>query len=159
LGCHNSTKPYGKNLLVFVPFILLRFAPQVTNHYDSLSEKELSDFIGQIIVMLSNEVNQGRLTVTQFKDYTKLLLFSAERVFRQTHKHQQEVYGMIKSTLIFPSDEREIALAEKDSALTEQNSLIRQLQTENQRLRHLRQPATIKRYSEFLRGYLFEVLV
>jgi hypothetical protein len=59
--------------------------------------------------------------------YTKLLLFSAERVFRQTPKHQQEVYGMIKSTLILPSDEMEMALAEKDS-------LIRQLQAEIKRL-------------------------
>jgi hypothetical protein len=93
--------------------------------------------------------------VTQFKDYTKLLLFSAERVFRQTPKHQQEVYGMIKSTLILPSDEMEMALAEKDSiiaekdsalaekdsviatkdsALAEQASLIRQLQAEIKRL-------------------------
>jgi hypothetical protein len=143
----------AKNLLVFIPFTLLRFAPQVTNHHDSLSEKELTDFIGQIIVMLSNEVNQGRLTVTQFKDYTKLLLFSAERVFRQTPKHQQEVYGMIKSTLILPSDEMEMALAEKDSliaekdaalaekdsALAEKDTLIQQLQTENQRLRQLQE--------------------
>jgi hypothetical protein len=110
----------AKNLLVFIPFTLLRFAPQVTNHHDSLSEKELTDFVQQIIVMLSNEVNQGRLTVTQFKDYTKLLQFSAERVFRQTPNHQQEVYGMIKSTLVLPSDEMEMALAEKDSALAKQ---------------------------------------
>jgi hypothetical protein len=125
----------------------------VTNHHDSLSEKELTDFVQQIIVMLSNEVNQGRLTVTQFKDYTKLLQFSAERVFRQTPKHQQEVYGMIKSTLILPSDEMEMALAEKDSVIAtkdsviatkeqqieEQNSLIQQLQAEIKRLRQLQE--------------------
>jgi hypothetical protein len=110
--------------------------------------------------MLSNEVNQGRLTVTQFKDYTKLLQFSAERVFRQTPNHQQEVYGMIKSVLVLPSDEMEMALAEKDSliamkdavlaekdselaekdsALAEQNSLILQLQSEIKRLQQLQE--------------------
>jgi hypothetical protein len=140
----------AKNLLVFIPFTLLRFAPRVTKSskdesdkpHDTLSEKELTDFVQQIIVMLKNEVNQGRLTVTQFKDYTKLLQFSAERVFRQTPNHQEEVYGMIKSTLILPSDEMEMALAEKDtiiteqaSALAEKDSIILQLQTEIQRLK------------------------
>jgi hypothetical protein len=143
----------AKNLLIFLPFTLLRFAPQVTNHHDSLSEKELTDFVQQIIVMLSNEVNQGRLTVTQFKDYTKLLQFSAERVFRQTPNHQQEVYGMIKSVLVLPSDEMEMALAEKDSliaakdsalaekdsALAEKDSLILQLQSEIKRLQQLQE--------------------
>jgi hypothetical protein len=137
----------------FLPFTLLRFAPQVTNHHDSLTEKELTDFVQQIIVMLSNEVNQGRLTVTQFKDYTKLLQFSAERVFRQTPNHQQEVYGMIKSVLVLPSDEMEMALAEKDSliaakdsalaekdsALAEKDSLILQLQSEIKRLQQLQE--------------------
>jgi hypothetical protein len=122
----------SKGLLLFIPFTLLRFAPRVTKSskdgsdkpHDTLSEKELTDFVQQIIVMLSNEVNQGRLTVTQFKDYTKLLQFSAERVFRQTPNHQQEVYGMIKSTLILPSDEMEMALAEKDSDLAKQATVI-----------------------------------
>jgi hypothetical protein len=136
----------AKNLLVFIPFTLLRFVPQVTNHHDSLSEKELTDFVQQIIVMLDDEVNQGRLTVTQFKDYTKLLQFSAERVFRQTPKHQQEVYGMIKSVLVLPSDEMEMALAEKDSALAEKDSALAEkdsalaaLSSENEALKKLLQ--------------------
>jgi hypothetical protein len=146
----------AKKLLVFIPFTLLRFSPQVTNHHDSLSEKELTDFIEQIIVILKNEVTQGRLTTTQFKDYIRMLHYSAERVFRKTPNHQEEVYGMIKSTLILPSDEMEMALAEKDSnlakqatviaeqatalaekdsALAEKDSIILQLQTEIQRLK------------------------
>jgi hypothetical protein len=78
-----------------------------------------------------------------------MLQYSTERVFRQTPNHQQEVYGMIKSTLILPSDEMEMALAEKDtiiaekdsalaqkdSALAEKDSIILQLQTEIQRLK------------------------
>jgi hypothetical protein len=133
-----------KKLLVFLPFTLMRFAPQVTKNQDTLSEKELTDFVQQIIVMLDNEVNEGRLTVTQYKDYTKLLQYAAERVFRHTPKHQKEVYGMIKSRLVLPSDEIEMmeatiaekdsALAEKDQQLNEQNSLIQQLQAEIQRL-------------------------
>jgi chromosome segregation ATPase len=123
-----------KKLLVFLPFTLMRFAPRVTKNKDALSEKELTDFIQQIIVMLDNEVNEGRLTVTQYKDYTKLLQYAAERVFRHTPKHQEEVYGMIKSRLVLPSDEIEMmektlaekvaALAEKDSALAEKDSAL-----------------------------------
>jgi hypothetical protein len=103
---------------------LLRFAPLANESHDTLSEKELTDFIGQIIVMLSNEVNQGRLTVTQFKDYIRLLQFSAERVFRKTPNHQEEVYRMTKSVLILPSDEMEMALAEKDTLIAEKDTLI-----------------------------------
>jgi hypothetical protein len=154
----------AKNLLVFIPFTLLRFAPQVTKSskdgsdkpHDTLSEKELTDFVQQIIVMLSNEVNHGRLTATQFKDYIRLLQFAAERVFRKTPNHQKEVYRMTKSVLILPSDEMEMALAEKDSDLAKQatviaeqatalaekdstiaekDSIILQLQTEIQRLK------------------------
>jgi hypothetical protein len=110
----------SKNLLIFIPFTLLRFAPQVKKSPGTLSEKELTDFIGQIIVMLNNEVNHGRLTATQFKDYIRLLQFSAERVFRKTPNHQEEVYRMTKSVLILPSDEMEMALAEKDTIITEQ---------------------------------------
>jgi hypothetical protein len=114
----------AKNLLVFLPFTLLRFSSQANESRDTLSEKELTDFIEQIIVMLSNEVNQGRLTVTQFKDYIRLLQFSAERVFRKTPNHQQEVYRMTKSVLILPSDEMEMALAEKAAALAEKDSAL-----------------------------------
>jgi hypothetical protein len=147
----------SKGLLLFIPFTLIRFAPRVTKSskdgsekpHDTLSEKELTDFIGQIIVMLNNEVNHGRLTATQFKDYIRLLQFSAERVFRKTPNHQEEVYRMTKSVLILPSDEMKMALeekdtiiteqatviAEKDSALAEKDSIILQLQTEIQRLK------------------------
>jgi hypothetical protein len=136
---------------------LLRFAPRVTKSskdgsekpHDTLSEKELTDFIGQIIVILKNEVTQGRLTATQFKDYIRLLQYSAERVFRQTPNHQEEVYRMTKSVLILPSDEMEMALAEKDTIIAEKDSalaekdstiakkdsIILQLQTEIQRLK------------------------
>jgi hypothetical protein len=86
-----------KKLLVFLPFTLMRFAPQVTKGKDSLSEKELTDFIQQIIVMSDNEVNEGRLTVTQYKDYTKLLQYAAERIFRHTPKHQEEVKHLQQS--------------------------------------------------------------
>jgi hypothetical protein len=109
----------------------------------------LTDFIGQIIVILENEVSQGRLTETQFKDYIRLLQYSAERVFRQTPNHQEEVYRMTKSVLILPSDEMKMALdekdtiiteqatalAEKDSALAEKDSTILRLQMEIQRLK------------------------
>jgi hypothetical protein len=143
--------------LLFIPFTLLRFAPRVTKSskdgsekpHDTLSEKELTDFIGQIIVILKNEVTQGRLTATQFKDYIRLLQYSAERVFRQTPNHQEEVYRMTKSVLILPSDEMEMALAEKDTIIAEKDSalaekdstiakkdsIILQLQTEIQRLK------------------------
>jgi hypothetical protein len=117
----------AKNLLVFLPFTLLRFSSQANESRDTLSEKELTDFIEQIIVMLSNEVNQGRLTVTQFKDYIRLLQFSAERVFRKTPNHQQEVYRMTKSVLILPSDEMDMALAEKDTIIAELRNTIKEL--------------------------------
>jgi hypothetical protein len=123
----------SKSLLVFIPFTLLRFAPQVTRSHDeevekkphdTLSEKELTDFIEQIIVILENEVRHGRLTVTQLKDYIRMLQYSAERVFRQTPNHQEEVYRMTKSVLILPSDEMDMALAEKDTLIAEQKNII-----------------------------------
>jgi hypothetical protein len=53
-----------------------------------------------------------------------MLQYSAERVFRQTPNHQEEVYRMTKSVLILPSDEMDMALAEKDTLIAEQKNII-----------------------------------
>jgi hypothetical protein len=116
-----------------IPFTPLRFAPLVKNDRDVLSEKDLTDFVQEIIVILKDAVAQHQLTPTQYSNYINLFRFAAERVFRNTPQHQKEVDTMIRSSLPLPSDAIDEAVERNTAEVTakvtaEKNKVIFDLQ-------------------------------
>ncbi|MGN0412008.1 MAG: hypothetical protein ACI4FV_03145 [Lachnospiraceae bacterium] len=116
-----------KHLTLFIPFMLLSFRPRLSSKQNPITLKELTDYVGELILILEAELHNGNLTVTQFLDYIKLINYSAVRVFHAHEQYQQEVYNMTKSILSLPSDkidELEDAIAEKDAAIAEKDATI-----------------------------------
>lgn len=115
-------------LTLFLPFTLLRFQPRIQSATNPLGKKELTDFIRHLIVILEKQVNQGRLTVPQYKDYVTLIRYSAEHIFQKAPQQQQEeVNSMLESVLVLPSDEIDAIIAEKDEIIAEKDAEIQRL--------------------------------
>ena len=123
-----------KKLDFFLPFSLLRFRPRL----NKLSEKELTDFVDEIIVILNSEVNAGILTELEAIDYINLLNMASERIFYNNPTYHEEVLKVTEPLIKLPSTEilelkeavaeRDNALAEKDNALAEKEAYIIELE-------------------------------
>lgn len=137
----------SKHLTIFVPFKLISFRKRLNSKTNPIQENELTEYVNKIILILEDEVRLGNLSPSQFRDYVKLIDYSAKRVFHKHRKHQEEVFNVTKSVLSLPSDEieelhaalnekdialneKDIALNEKDVALIEKDNLIEQLISE-----------------------------
>ncbi len=140
-----------KHLTMFLPFNLLSFRPRLKSSTNPIREKELTEYISELIVILDVEKSIGNITDSEHDDYLGMINLVAERVFRGQNHLLEEVLNMTKPVLILPSDlrreaerakqlEKELAgknaeLANKDNALSEQYLEIETLRKQNEALR------------------------
>ena len=93
-----------KHLTLFLPYTLLRFRPRLELG-KKISEKELTEFIVEVILTLEKEVSAGNLTELQYRDYVRLIRNAADRVFAKHRELWKEVDNVTERLLRLPSDE------------------------------------------------------
>ena len=151
-----------KHLTIFIPYTILRLRPKLRpNIGQKLTEKELTEFVEEVILVLKQELLDGYLTEREFNDYVELFWMAADRVLAKHPQMWEEVNHMTEPLIILPSmiedelrakltveyeavyrakyeAEYEGILEEKDIELAEQRAEIQRLQEENRRLMYVR---------------------
>ncbi len=120
LSDYNLKQIEDKHLTIFIPFLLLQLRPRLKSKSNPLSSAELTDFVNQLILILTTELRNKRINQDQFEDFIELLDQSAYRVFSNNEQYRNQVINMTKSTIILPSEryERlEKKIAEKDALI------------------------------------------
>ena len=74
-----------KHLILFLPYTMLRFRSRLRRK-KKITEKELTGYLEEVILILKEEVSAGGLTELQYHDYVRLIRHAAERVFE---KHRE----------------------------------------------------------------------
>ena len=118
-----------KHLTLFLPYKLLQFRPRLKSKINPITETELTDFINDIILILRDELESGRLTQFEYEDYIELIDKSAKRVFKSHKILREQVINMTKSLITLPSEryeKYEKQLAEKDAALLQKDAALSQ---------------------------------
>lgn len=59
-----------------------------------MTEKELTEYLNEVILILEDEVAAGRLTELQYNDYVRLIRNAAKRVFAKHRELWKEVDQM-----------------------------------------------------------------
>ncbi len=122
-----------KHLVLFLPYTMLRFRPRLKKG-KNITEKELTEYLNEVILILEDEVAAGRLTELQCHDYVRLLCNAADRVFAKHRNLRAEVDRMTKPLIKLPSQEfRELEekLAEKKAELAKQETELTKQKAEN----------------------------
>lgn len=120
-----------KHLNLFLPYALLRLKPRIESARP-LTAKELTDFVTSLIVILEEELSQGYMNERELKDYVNLIQCASAKIFANYPEYNEEVLKVTKSTIILPSQLRDIIerhkkeLAEKDEQLAEQDERLAQ---------------------------------
>lgn len=89
------------HLTLFLPFTLLRFRPRLHSVQNPVTEKELTMFVNEIIIILNDELTENNITQRQYRDYINYLRDAASQIFIHHAKLRKEVTGML--TEIVPS--------------------------------------------------------
>ncbi len=113
-----------KHLILFLPYTMLRFRSRLRRK-KKITEKELTGYLEEVILILEEEVSAGGLTELQYHDYVRLIRHAAERVFAKHRKMWMEVDKMTKPLIKLPSVEiRELKeeLAEQKEELAKQKA-------------------------------------
>ena len=107
-----------KHLTLFLPYMLLRFRPQLEMG-KMITKKELTEYVEEVILILEEEVSAGNLTDLRYHDYVRLIRNAADRVFVEHEELWKEVDTVTERLLRLPSDEyRE--MKEKNEKLEEE---------------------------------------
>ena len=93
-----------KHLTMFLPYTMLRFRPRLRRG-KMITEKELTEHLEEVILILEEEVTAGNLTDRQYQDYVRLIYYAADRVFAKYRNLRKEVYKMTKPLIKLPSME------------------------------------------------------
>ena len=139
---------HKKHLNLFIPYTFLRLRPRLkAGVKHPLSEKELTEFVENVILILKEELSDGYLTEREYNDYVKLFRFAADRVLAKHTQMREEVHRMTEPLIKLPSvimDELEAKIAdqkkliaEQDVKLAEQNTMLADQATEIRRLQEL----------------------
>lgn len=132
-----------KHLILFLPYTMLRFRPRLRKG-KNITEKELTEYLNEVILILGEEVAAGGLTDLQRHDYVRLLRNAADRVFAKHRKLWKEVDQMTAPLIKLPSQEireleeklaeKETELARQETELARQAAELTRQKEENQRL-------------------------
>ncbi len=96
---------HEKHLNLFIPYVLLRLRPRLRKKIKNpLTRKELTDFIGEVMIILGSELEQGYLTRKEYDDYVNL--------FRRA--------------LLADLADKDALLADKDAQLAKMRKLLEQ---------------------------------
>lgn len=74
-----------KHLTLFLPFTMIRFRSRLKSK-KKVTEKELTGYLKEVILILEGEMSAGSITELQYQDYVRLIWHAAERVFA---KHRE----------------------------------------------------------------------
>ena len=93
-----------KHLTIFIPYTILRLRPKLRpNIGQKLTEKELTEFVEEVILVLKQELLDGYLTEREFNDYVELFWMAADRVLAKHPQMWEEVNHMTEPLIILPS--------------------------------------------------------
>lgn len=93
-----------KHLILFLPYTMLKFRPRLRRG-KMVTEKELTEHLEEVILILKEETSAGNLTELQYHDYVKLIRHAADRVFANHKELWREVDKMTKPLIKLPSME------------------------------------------------------
>ncbi len=113
-----------KHLVLFLPYTMLRFRQRLRKG-KNITEKELTEYLNEVILILEDEVAAGRLTELQYNDYVRLIRNAADRVFVKHGNLRAEVDKMTKPLIRLATHEfreLEAELAEKKAELEKQKA-------------------------------------
>ncbi|MDE6714270.1 MAG: hypothetical protein K2K20_11080 [Lachnospiraceae bacterium] len=128
-----------KHLILFLPYTMLRFRSRLRRK-KKITEKELTGYLEEVILILGEEVSAGSLTELQYHDYVRLIRHAAERVFAKHRELWEEADKMTKPLIKLPSVEiRELKeeLAEQKEENAKQAAELAWQKAEIQRLQDM----------------------
>ena len=95
---------HKKHLSLFIPYTILRLRPRLKAQCKHpLTEKELTEFVEEAILVLKEELFDGYLTEQEYQDYVTLFRFAANRVLAKYSQLQKEVNQMTEPLIKLPS--------------------------------------------------------
>lgn len=144
-----------KHLILFLPYTMLRFRPRLRKER-RITEKELTEYLEKVILILEEEVSAGGLTDRQYHDYVRLIRHAAERVFAKHRKLWEEVDKMTKPLIKLPSVEireleEKLAKQEAENAKQEEKLAKQKAEIAKQKAEIAKQKAENRRLQEMLR--------
>ena len=116
---------HEKHLNLFIPYVLLRLRPRLRKEIKNpLTRKELTEFIGEVMIILGNELEQGYLTRREYDDYVNLFRRAAEKVFEKHDHFRKEVDRMTKPIIELPSVIQKRLYEENDELIAKNKALM-----------------------------------
>ena len=140
---------HKKHLDLFIPYTILRLRPKLKNGVKHpLSEKELTEFVENVILILNKELSDGFLTKREYDDYVRLFRFAVNKVLANHPQMREEVHRMTEPLIKLPS----MIIRELETELADQKKLIADQATEiaDQAAEIADQAAEIQRLQELL---------
>ena len=110
-----------KHLTLFIPYTILRLRPRLkANLKKPLTEKELTEFVEEVILVLKEELSDGYLTELEYHDYVRLFYFAIDRVLRHHPQVREEMYQMTEPLIKLPS----MVIKELEAEIADQRAMI-----------------------------------
>ena len=137
-----------------IPYVLLRLRPRLRKEIKNpLTRKELTEFIGEVMIILGNELEQGYLTRREYDDYVNLFRRAAEKVFEKHDDFRKEADRMTKPIIELPSvlqkrlyeenDEliarNKALMADNDALMADKNTLLADLAEKDAQLARMKE--------------------
>ena len=117
-----------KHLALFIPYAILRLRPRLRKNVKRpLTQKELTSFVTEAILVLEEELAEGNLTEREYYDYVRLFRSAADQVLAKHPKLQEEVHHMTEPLIKLPSmiqDELWARIADQRAEIADQKALI-----------------------------------
>ena len=145
-----------KHLTLLIPYTILRLRPLLRkNRKHPLTQKELTVFVDEVILVLKEELSDGYLSGVEYHDYIRLFRFAADRVLRQYPQMQEEVHQLTEPLIKLPSmvmKEQWAEIASQREQITSQEEQItsQREQIEQQRKELDSKDAEIKRLQKLV---------
>ena len=93
-----------KHLDLFIPYAILRLRPRLkAGVKHPLTQKELTGFIEEAILVLKEELSDGYLTEREFRDYMRMFHFAVDRVLAKHPLMREEADRMTEPLIKLPS--------------------------------------------------------
>ena len=140
---------HRKHLNLFIPYTILRLRPKLkTGRKHLLTEKELTEFVEEAILVLKEELFDGYLTEWEYHDYVTLFRFAADKVLIKHPQFREEVKQMTEPLIKLPSmirdeiraelrAELQAEMADQKAEIADQKNLLAEKDAEIRRLREL----------------------
>ena len=95
---------HRKHLSLFLPYTILRLRPRLkVGTKCLLTEKELTEFVEEVILVLKEELSDGYLTDWEYHNYVTLFRFAADKILAKYPQYREEVKKMTEPLIKLPS--------------------------------------------------------